>query len=194
MTSETLKAKMQAIPTEDLLKQARPALQRFIEGKGKMCIPAQPYDDDMVLSEALDRLEEVQRELDWYKEHAISFECHGAPREVAPAEERRAWAAEHRKKFDQEAPPQPKPKSNVVLIAESRLSILDAAYAYWAYDGKRDCIAFEDAMQQQLMEEDVRVYINRIVSEGQDEADLAKLKEYICVVLERPDAWPKEAE
>lgn len=43
--------------TSDLIAQARAALQRFIEGRGKLCIPAQPTDDDMLLSEALDRLQ-----------------------------------------------------------------------------------------------------------------------------------------
>lgn len=43
--------------TSELIVQARAALQRFIEGKGRLCIPAQPTDDDMLLSEALDRLQ-----------------------------------------------------------------------------------------------------------------------------------------
>lgn len=44
------------------IEQMRQALSRFCNGQYRMCVPAQKDDDDMILSYAIDQLEQAQAE------------------------------------------------------------------------------------------------------------------------------------
>ena len=43
------------------IKKCRDALQRFIDREARLCVPAQPDDDDMLISRALDELEQARK-------------------------------------------------------------------------------------------------------------------------------------
>lgn len=58
---------------EFTIKQMREALSRFCNGKYRMCVPAQKDDDDMILSYAIDQLEQAQAEIERIKKGASVY-------------------------------------------------------------------------------------------------------------------------
>lgn len=59
-TMEQLNAELAAISDGELAEQARKALSNLIHGKTRMCIPVEPTDDDMVISEVIRRVKSRQ--------------------------------------------------------------------------------------------------------------------------------------
>lgn len=62
------------------IEAARAALHRFCQGKERMCVPVQKDDDDMILSAAIDELENlrtefqsIQQERDEYRAEALKY-------------------------------------------------------------------------------------------------------------------------
>ena len=56
------------------IEQMRQALSRFCNGKYRMCVPAQPDDDDMILSYAIDQLEQAQATIEEQKSNYSDLE------------------------------------------------------------------------------------------------------------------------
>lgn len=57
------------------IEQCRKALSNFCKGTYRMCVPAQPDDDDMVLCRALDELEAARAALTAAKKQIIECIC-----------------------------------------------------------------------------------------------------------------------